>query len=138
MVDRGIEHAMTDATPNLHVRQHERRSCDIGVDAIVASSCASQVALAAGAAGGVPARLTDFSIGGLGLRVGVFLPKGCMLIIRLATAGAHPVEFRVKVRRVNMTDESPTYYLGVSFDEDGREEAIEALAALTSRTARSA
>jgi hypothetical protein len=129
---------MTDTTPNLHVRRHERESCDIAVDVIVASSCASQVTLATGATGGVPARVTDFSLGGLGMRAGVFFPKGCTLIVRLAGGGARPIEVRVKVRRVNMTDESPGYYLGVSLEEDGREEAFEAMNALAARAARSA
>jgi len=118
------------------VRQHERRTCSVPVEAMVGSSSAGSLTLsraAMGPSGGVELRIVDFSPGGLGLSGGVYFPRGCCLMVRLApeegSEDGHPVEVTVRVRRARMSDRSPSYYLGVSFeaDRDQRETFVKAL-----------
>jgi hypothetical protein len=105
---------------DLFVRQHLRRTCDHGARLSVAPQASAAVVFARGVAdgaGAVEARIVDFSAGGVGLGVGTFLPRGCPLRLCLVDAapGIGPVS--LVVRRVQMTDSTPRYYVGAAFDE---------------------
>lgn len=66
--------------------------------------------------------VVDFSSGGVGILSPVFLPRGCVLTVRLLTPAdeGNPesmlLEVQVRVQRVVMTDRRPAYLMGTAFD----------------------
>ena len=117
---------------DLFVRQHLRRTCDHGALLSIAPEASAAVVFARGVAdggGAIEARIVDFSAGGVGLGVATFLPRGVPLRLRLADVapGLKPVS--LMVRRVQMTDSTPRYYVGAAFDESspGAAAAVRAL-----------
>jgi len=121
----------------LRVRRHERRECATPAEVLVASSSAEQLTLsraAIGPSGGVDARIVDFSGGGLGLSSPVYFPRGCALLVRIVPGEreeGRPVEITARVKRARMSDKTPSYYIGLSFDASGdqREAFLEAVRA---------
>lgn len=91
--------------------------------------------------GWVSATLTDFSPGGVGLMVPLYIPRCCLLRIRVkspeghekaAPAGqTHVLDVTVRVQRIRMTDRRPGFMVGTSYASvnDAQRDAIESLAA---------
>lgn len=108
---------------DLMVRAHERRECDVPASVHVGEEDARRVTLtgaATGNDGGVPCRLVDYSEGGAGVRSGVFLPVGCAVTVEVggdSGGEGEPVRLRGVVRRAQMVDRAPSYYLGIAFSE---------------------
>lgn len=116
----------------LTVRRHERHQLSlpalagiashpvpaIGVDGFVGGrlrfSAESGISEA-----GASCTVVDLGEGGLGVRLGVFIPHGAILRVRILGEGgsvATPrLDVNVRVQRVSMTDRRPTYVLGTSF-----------------------
>lgn len=112
---------MTMPNSDLAVRRHERYVCDFPAQVVVGPASAAAVRLsgsAVAANGAIPARVTDFSIGGLGIQSPVFLPGTCQVQVRLTPAdpAIPPFQGILRIQRAAMTDRKPTYYLGTSFD----------------------
>lgn len=67
--------------------------------------------------------VVDFSSGGVGILSPVFLPRGCLLAIRLLSPGDADaadltlLEVVVRVQRVVMTDRRPAYLMGTAFED---------------------
>lgn len=84
--------------------------------------------------GWVSATLTDFSPGGIGLMVPVYIPRCCVLRIRVKSLeGVKQVDVldvTVRVQRIRMTDRRPGFLMGTSYAgvTDAQRDAIEALA----------
>lgn len=111
------------ATENfdLTLRRHDRYLGEYPGEVVVAPACAAGIRIARSSqsnSGGVAVKAVDFSLGGIGLRSPVFLPRGCSLIVRLSIPGTVPfvLEAPITVQRVRMLDSVPNYYLGTSFD----------------------
>lgn len=112
---------MTMPNSDLAVRRHERYVCDFPAQVVVGPASAATVRLsgsAVGANGAIAARVTDFSVGGLGIHSPVFLPGTCQLHVRLIPTdpAIPPFQGTLRIQRAAMTDRKPTYYLGTSFD----------------------
>jgi hypothetical protein len=110
----------------LSVRQHERHECDAAGWVRVSREDARRVVLSrqvAGDAGTVACRVVDFSAGGLGIRTGVLLPRGCRVEVEMEGSSGRAVA-ALKVRRAVMVDRTPMYYLGLSYMVEGDREAI--------------
>ena len=68
-----------------------------------------------GAGGRLAVDVLDVSLGGIGLRSRVFLPRNARLIVYVCPPGvADAQEWLVVVQRSQMTDRKPTYYLGTA------------------------
>lgn len=111
---------MPEPIPELVVRQYQRHRCDLPAHISIEPEHAPLVRPAGAAldpAGLVRARVIDASLGGLGLRTGVFLPRTCRLRVRIPDpAGGPPLlDALLIVQRTALTDRAPTYYLGASF-----------------------
>lgn len=118
--------AFSSTTPSeLTVRQHQRLSCDLVAHVRVSAEDAAQVALSrtvGDGAGCITARVVDCSSGGLGVQMGVFLPRGARLSVSVhdpADKGATLFAGTGRVQRVQMLDRGPTFYLGVAVTRDG-------------------
>jgi hypothetical protein len=112
---------MTMPNSDLAVRRHERYVCDFPAQVLVGPASTSTVRLsgsAVSASGAIPARITDFSAGGLGIQSPVFLPGTCQLHVRLTPSDPAIPSFQgtLRIQRAAMTDRKPSYYLGTSFD----------------------
>lgn len=115
----------------LTIRQHRRREIDLPIEFIVSDEHQSQVRFSAAAGTvdqhAVTGRSLDISPGGIGLTLSHFLPRMCEGVIRVfdpkpvdVKRDGTPVldvafEHRAKVRRVQMTDPAPKYFVGVAF-----------------------
>jgi len=113
------------------VRQHERVKCAFRAELTVVplpSSAAlpgvpfaatvrlSRSALAGN--GSVVAQLIDCSVAGLGVKLPVYLPVGCGLLIKTFDEGGGVlIEAIVKVMRSEMLDCVPNYYCGTNVVE---------------------
>ncbi len=75
---------------------------------------------AAGAKEGwIDCDVVDLSSGGLGLMTTFFVPRRCVLLVRVygTDAAAPPIaDAPCRVQRVCMTDRRPAYLLGTSFE----------------------
>jgi hypothetical protein len=125
---------MAGGQADLSVRSHERLRCALPAEVWVVEQSQGQVRLGAGARnaeGALALTVVDCSVGGLGLQSGVYLPRGCRLRIRVVcgagTANSRAIDGLIVVRRATMTDRSPSYYLGSSFQEGGSEAADQLL-----------
>jgi hypothetical protein len=124
-------------TSDLAVRRHERYGCDLAARFAVAATSADAVKLARSAGDGkgwVAGRVVDTSLGGLGLRSGLFFPNGCLLRVHLTIPGGNSAaafEPTVRVQRTTMLDRAPTYYLGTSFEDLTPEQSAQLSALLT-------
>ncbi len=132
-------------TTGLTVRQHERAEFSFEVEFVVAPQFCSQVRFSATSAAQdgktIRGLAQDISGGGMGMSFGLFLPRMCEGVVRVfdpkpvgtASDGTpiHDVAFEhmVKVRRVYLIDDGPTYSVGVSFvdAEPNLGERVEAL-----------
>jgi hypothetical protein len=106
---------------DLAVRRHIRYACDFPASVTVAPVHARAVHLGrsvAGADGVVAARVVDCSLGGVGVRAGLFLPLTCALLVSFEVHG-QKIEAPVRIQRVTMCDRKPTYYLGAAFETPG-------------------
>jgi hypothetical protein len=111
------------ATENfdLTLRRHERYLGEYPGEAVVAPASAGSVRIARSAqtnSGGIAVKAVDFSLGGVGLRSPVYLPRGCALVLRLTVPGPAPfvLEAPISVQRVRMLDSIPNYYIGTAFE----------------------
>lgn len=107
----------------LVVRQHERYACELPARVRVAAENAGQVVLSRSVGDGngcINATIVDCSTGGLGLRMPVYLPRGCRVDVQVPGAPGQPDVFRgvVRVQRATMLERTPTYYLGGSLLRD--------------------
>lgn len=84
--------------------------------------------------GWVSAMLTDFSPGGIGLMVPLYIPRCCILRIRVkrpdSQPQAHVLDVTVRVQRICMTDRRPGFFVGTCYASvsDAQRDAIESLA----------
>ena len=118
-------------TSGLTIRQHERKSLNLGAEFIVADELRTQVKFSASADtlndATVRGCMLDISTGGMGLEINCFIPKLCSGTVRVyshtpSDCGSlgEPVyepifEHRVQIRRVYMASHDPTYVVGASF-----------------------
>lgn len=113
------------AQSDLTVRQHERVECDLLARVSLAAVHVPVVRLsrlAPSLGGAIPAHLVDVSRGGIGLKTLVYLPARCQIQVEfeapvLGSATGVRMQVLATVRRVIMADRTPTYYLGVSFQQ---------------------
>jgi hypothetical protein len=103
-------------TADLSVRQHARQGCDVPAGVTVAGPSIQAVKLVKIGGSGAAARVVDFSLGGLGLSSPVYFPLTSQLRVTLADAGGQTLKVDLRVQRSAMTDRTPTYYIGTSFD----------------------
>lgn len=100
------------------VRQYERVRCELAATLTVAPEHAEKVVLGRGllgAGGRLAIEVLDVSLGGIGLRSRVFLPRNTSLIVNVCPPGITEVqEWLVVVQRAQMTDRVPTYYMGTA------------------------
>lgn len=111
----------------LTVRRHDRVRCEFSASILIDPDQAEQIVFSRAVGdidGRLPIRIVDCSLGGLGLDVGVYLPKGSVLEVRDQERGC---VFRVRVMRGAMKDRAPRYYLGTSFLDDASRAAVEVL-----------
>lgn len=118
-------------TSGLTVRQHERREIQLPVEFVVAEEHRQQVRLSS-SSGAEDVHTfrgysVDISVGGLGISCRHFVPRACQGLVRVydpSSAAARKegggilniaFEHPVKVRRVQMTGNEPTYFIGLSF-----------------------
>ena len=117
----------------LKVRQHRRREVELPVEFVVCEEHRSQVRFSASSSTPndhtVRGGSVDISPGGMGFSTQHFVPRMCEGSLRVfdptpigtRSDGAPILEVafarRVKVRRVQMTGEEPTYFVGVSFTD---------------------
>jgi len=79
---------------------------------------------APGAGGPVSVRAVDVSLGGVGLKSPLFLPRLCRLTLSLVPPGrTERLTLELRVHRVTMLDRAPTYYIGAAFDSVTPEQA---------------
>ncbi len=107
------------------VRHHDRFACSYPASVSIEEGHTQEVPLsrsATGVDGSVRATVVDCSSGGLGLHLGVYLPRTCQieLIVQIPVAGAppRPLKLRGRVQRVSMISRRPEYYLGAAFVTD--------------------
>jgi hypothetical protein len=104
----------------LAVRRYNRRECDLGCWIRVGDLHSAQVVFSRAVCEGeglIRARIVDCSEGGLGVRTGVYLPRGLSLVVGFslpAPDGPTEHELELRVQRSSMIDPGPTYYLGTS------------------------
>ncbi len=115
----------------LTVRQHERREIELPVEFVVLDEHRSQVCFSATSNAEGQYTLTghsvDISVGGIGVSGRQYLPRGCRGLIRVYDpnpVGSRPdgspvlemaFEHRVKVRRTQLANFDPVYFIGLSF-----------------------
>ena len=111
------------ATQNfdLTLRRHDRYVAEHPAEVRVGASCTNLVRITRSMLSNsncLEVRAIDFSMGGLGMRTPLFLPRGCSLTVKVLFSGPKPFEFEMPatVQRVGMLDCKPTYYVGCSFD----------------------
>lgn len=105
--------AAENGNPNLIVRAHTRRECDLRGSAAIDAThlgCVRLSGAATGHDGSLACRIVDVSSGGFGLRTEVFLPVGCLVRVRVGE-----VEVVGEVKRVQMVGSGPEYYAGLAF-----------------------
>ncbi len=127
----------------LVIRQHERYTCRLDAQLSVEAAHADKVVYsraAADADGIVPVTAVDVSSGGMGIETTTFIPRTCVLRVRIG-GGEEPgegVETSVRVQRVLMTDRKPTYYVGTAFVDSGpaHEQRVSQLISLARRASR--
>ncbi|MEL7473684.1 MAG: PilZ domain-containing protein [Planctomycetota bacterium] len=108
---------------DITIRRHTRDEISLRGEFVISPEHAEQVILSRGspygAKGSIPVRIVDISVGGLGWRSDVFLPRRCRGEIRVIVGehDADEVVFThvVEVRRVRMSDETPMYNIGAAF-----------------------
>jgi len=119
-----------DQSPGLIVRRSARHDTALRAQITVAPEHAGLVRLNAGASksGAADGDMVDFGAGGVGIVTGVFLPRKCVLRLRVA----HPVradevllDVFVRVQRTIMTDRRPAYLVGASFEKPTPEQAAQ-------------
>jgi hypothetical protein len=123
---------MQNQPGGLVVRQSERHRCDIPARLVIDPAHAERVVLtksARAADGSVAATVIDCSLGGLGIKSKVFIPKGCRLIAVIGGDGVGGAmsadiegEFAVRVQRVIMLDREPNYLIGTLHVRDTAED----------------
>ena len=128
---------MQNQPGGLVVRQTERHRCDIPARLVIDPAHAERVVLtksARAADGSVAATIIDCSLGGLGLRCKVFIPKGCRLIVVFSGDGSigngMEGEFAVRVQRIIMLDREPNYLIGTLHVRDAADDSAEPSPAL--------
>ncbi len=124
---------------NLTVRRAVRHDVAMRGRFAVAASHAGAVKYAqavTGRDGWIDADVVDLSDRGLGMMSAVFVPRRCLLTIRIslpeADQGQPLLEATARAQRVLMTDRRPAYLIGVSFEELNAEQRA-ALAAVLER-----
>lgn len=122
---------MRSPTSGLTTRQYERESADLSVEFVIASNHRAQVCFSATSSATddhtIRGRVVDVSSGGMGLALSGFVPRMCEGAVRVFSptpcdhssdgTPIHDVifEHKVKVRRVAMRDQTPSYNIGVAF-----------------------
>lgn len=124
----------------LVVRQHARQLCDLGGLLRVSPESAVQLVLGRGvteSSGALAVRVVDGSPGGAGVWSKVFVPRSVRVSIVVGSDSGEGLEFACLVKRASMIDRTPLYYLGLSFVEQGEQQAAKAarlLALMASQT----
>lgn len=98
------------------VRGSKRSECSVAARLEIGESCRAQVEFADATA--IDVTVVDYSAGGLGVRLGQFLPQGCVVRVRVEDSSGEVVQVGGRVQRISMIDRVPTYYAGLSFVED--------------------
>ena len=130
----------------LTVRQYERQPISLPVEFVIAEEHCDQVRYGsqseAAERHGVAGKTLDVSPGGIGMSLRQFVPRMCEGWVRLlhptATTRTVLIEHRAKVRRVQMCDHAPTYFVGVAFidaDPELQQSVKSLIATLASETA---
>ncbi len=120
-------------TSGLRVRQHQRREIELPVEFVVCEEHRTQVRFSASSSAvnhhAVRGTSIDVSPGGMGIVCQQFIPRMCEGSLRVfdpTPAGTKSdgtpmlevaFELRVKVRRVQMAAQEPTYLLGLAFTD---------------------
>lgn len=122
-----------DSPQSLVLRRSARFDVALRARVSVAAEHAAFVKFSMGAVerqGGLMVDLVDLSLGGCGLLTGVFIPRSCLIEVRVlgpdGQEGEELVHARARVQRVIMTDRRPAYLIGTAF-EDMREAQRERL-----------
>lgn len=117
----------------LTTRQFERVDANLPAEFVIAQHHCNNVCFSATSAACnahmVRGRVTDVSPGGIGLVMQCYVPRMCDGVVRVFAPGASTdqsgnsivaeviFEHAVKVRRVAMCDHTPTYSVGMAFQE---------------------
>ncbi len=120
------------------IRRSQRHDVAMAARFSIAPVHAPLVRLSTGSGardGWLDAGVVDISSGGVGLITPVFVPRRCLILVRLRADDSPEaptlVEVGARVQRIVMTDRRPAYLLGTAFEgmnaETGR--GIEALLA---------
>jgi hypothetical protein len=90
--------------------------------------------------GKVPARVTDFSGGGLSLSSPVFFPSSVFVAVSMEPPGGKGkrLDFVIRVQRVAMADRKPSYYVGGAFGSMNPEQQAAVASVLASLRASGA
>lgn len=118
---------MPEQPSQLAVRSAQRFSCEVASFLAIApehTRLLRLAPLALSAKGLLPAIIADYSSGGLGLRLPLFLPPGSLLRVALGEASEAPAAI-VRVQRAVMIDRVPNYYLGTAFQDLGHAQAFD-------------
>ncbi len=113
------ESSLPEQPSQLAVRSAQRFSCEVAAFLAIApehTKLLRLAPLALSAKGLLPAIIADYSSGGLGLRLPLFLPPGSLLRVALGESTESPSAI-VRVQRVVMADRVPNYYLGTAFKD---------------------
>jgi hypothetical protein len=122
---------MSKVTNELVVRRHERIACALPAVVAIADDSRGAMRLSRSHTrpdGSIDVEVVDVAAGGMGLSSALFLPRGCGLSVEIKGAGGEVFSARVRVQRVLMSDRTPTYYIGASF-EGADASAVEGLIA---------
>ncbi len=130
---------MKSKDDELIVRKYQRHDLVLPASISVASEHQTVVRFSPAVCerdGWVPVTLTDFSPGGLGFMVDMYLPRCCLLRIRVKgldeTDEQSVLDLKVRVQRVRMTDRRPAFLVGTSYVDltDAQLAEVEALSRL--------
>lgn len=129
----------------VNIRKHQRHDLVLPARVSVAPEHQSSVRFSQAVCvqdGWVPATLTDFSPGGLGFMVEVYLPRKSLIRVRVARhddqENQSVIDVKVRVQRIQMTDRRPAFLVGTVYaDLTAQQMAnIEALADLMDQSER--
>ncbi len=120
------ESYLAEQPSQLAVRSAQRFSCEVAAFLAIApehTKLLRLAPLALSAKGLLPTVIADYSSGGLGLRLPLYLPLGSLLRVTLGESpGA--IGAIVRVQRAVMVDRVPNYYLGTAFKDQAAGQAF--------------
>jgi len=105
------------------IRRSQRHDVAMAARFCVAPVHAPLVRLSAGSGardGWIDAGVVDMSSGGVGLITPIFVPRRCLIVVRVRADEAPDAptlaEVTARVQRIVMTDRRPAYLLGTAFE----------------------